>query len=191
MNFKTAVISVKEHCWENRLNQMDKTQFPPLPVALDAWLNVLKQKRSPFLTSHIHYKVLMTWRCGWKGSFWVWETRKVVSCCCGQIISLSRAPICKLSLLKVDKVCGSQAAGPMMLSANPTSSHVTTSVSPDVAVTSERTFTTLHSSVGPAAHQRQSRRWAAFIWWDETQKKITSNVCLCFCPYVSHQVVPS
>ncbi|XP_041792039.1 glypican-5-like [Chelmon rostratus] len=38
----------------------------------------------------------------------------------------------------VEKVCGSQAAGPMMPSANLTTSHVTTSVSPATSVTSDR-----------------------------------------------------
>ncbi|XP_059197643.1 glypican-5-like [Centropristis striata] len=61
----------------------------------------------------------------------------------------------------VEKVCGPQAAGPMMPSTNPTTSHITTSVSPSTSVTSERSNVTSPASVGPAAHQRlqpQSRR---------------------------------
>lgn len=86
------------------------------------------------------------------------------------IISLSKAPLCKVSLPQVEKVCGSQAAGPMMPSANPTTSHVTTSVSPATSVASDRSPATSPPSVGPAAHQRlqqQSRRWVTYIWWDE------------------------
>ncbi|XP_032381654.1 glypican-5 isoform X1 [Etheostoma spectabile] len=61
----------------------------------------------------------------------------------------------------VEKVCGPQAAGPMMPSANPTTSHVKTSESPSTSVTSGRFNVTLPPSVGPPAHQRlqpQSRR---------------------------------
>ncbi|XP_029284745.1 glypican-5-like isoform X3 [Cottoperca gobio] len=61
----------------------------------------------------------------------------------------------------VEKVCGPQAAGPMMPSANPTGSHVTASVSPSTSVTSGRSNVTSPPSAGPAAHQRlqpQSRR---------------------------------
>ncbi|XP_076580092.1 glypican-5-like [Chaetodon auriga] len=58
----------------------------------------------------------------------------------------------------VEKVCGSQAVGPMMPSTNPTTLHATASVSPPTSVTSERSpVTSTHS----AAHQRlqqQSRR---------------------------------
>ncbi|XP_034387441.1 glypican-5-like [Cyclopterus lumpus] len=60
----------------------------------------------------------------------------------------------------VEKVCGPQAAGPMMQSANPASSHLT-SLSPFPSVTSERSNVTSPPSVGPLAHQRpqsQSRR---------------------------------
>ncbi|TDH08824.1 hypothetical protein EPR50_G00101900 [Perca flavescens] len=61
----------------------------------------------------------------------------------------------------VEKVCGPQAAGPMMPSANPTTLHVTPSVSPSTSVTSERSNGTSPPSARPAAHQRlqpQSRR---------------------------------
>uniref|UniRef100_A0A8C2XSW1 Glypican 5b n=1 Tax=Cyclopterus lumpus TaxID=8103 RepID=A0A8C2XSW1_CYCLU len=53
----------------------------------------------------------------------------------------------------VEKVCGPQAAGPMMQSANPASSHLT-SLSPFPSVTSERSNVTSPPSVGPLAHQR-------------------------------------
>ncbi|XP_070688808.1 glypican-5-like [Pempheris klunzingeri] len=61
----------------------------------------------------------------------------------------------------VEKVCGPQAAGPMMPSANPTTSLATTSVSPGTSETPERSPVTSSPSVGLAAHQRlqlQSRR---------------------------------
>ncbi|XP_075944513.1 glypican-5-like [Anarhichas minor] len=52
----------------------------------------------------------------------------------------------------VEKVCGPQAAGPMMQSANPATSHIT-SLSPFPSVTSERSDVSSPPSVGP-----QSRR---------------------------------
>ncbi|KAI3368538.1 hypothetical protein L3Q82_025546, partial [Scortum barcoo] len=58
----------------------------------------------------------------------------------------------------VEKVCGPQAAGPIMPSANPTTSQFTTTVSPATSVTSERSPVTLAPA---AAHQRlqlQSQR---------------------------------
>ncbi|XP_060890399.1 glypican-5-like [Labrus mixtus] len=61
----------------------------------------------------------------------------------------------------VEKVCGPQAAAPMMPSENPTTPRVTTSVSPATSVTTERSQVTSTPSVGPAAQRRlqvQSRR---------------------------------
>nr|XP_046248597.1 glypican-5-like isoform X2 [Scatophagus argus] len=62
----------------------------------------------------------------------------------------------------VEKVCGPQAAGPMMPSTDaPPTSRVTTSVSPAAPVTAEKSHVTSPPSVGPAARQRlqlQSRR---------------------------------
>ncbi|XP_071342548.1 glypican-5-like isoform X2 [Trachinotus anak] len=61
----------------------------------------------------------------------------------------------------VEKVCGPQAAGPMMSNANPSTSHITTSVTPATSLTSERSSVTSPPSEGPVAHQRlqlQSRR---------------------------------
>ncbi|XP_042339974.1 glypican-5-like [Plectropomus leopardus] len=61
----------------------------------------------------------------------------------------------------VEKVCGPQAAGPMTPTENPTTSHITASVSPTTPVTSERSNVTSPPSVGPAVHQRlqpQTRR---------------------------------
>ncbi|CAJ1061099.1 glypican-5-like [Xyrichtys novacula] len=64
----------------------------------------------------------------------------------------------------VEKVCGSQAAAPMMPSANPTTSHhhfTSTSVSPPTSVTSGRSHDTSTPSLRPSAQRRlqlQSRR---------------------------------
>ncbi|XP_056235009.1 glypican-5-like isoform X2 [Seriola aureovittata] len=61
----------------------------------------------------------------------------------------------------VEKVCGPQAAGPMMTNAKPSTSHITTSVTPGALLTSERSSVTSPPSVGPVAYQRlqlQSRR---------------------------------
>ncbi|XP_036971101.1 glypican-5-like isoform X1 [Acanthopagrus latus] len=61
----------------------------------------------------------------------------------------------------VEKVCGPHAAGPIMPSANPTTSHVTASVSPATSLTSERSPVTSPPSAGPSAHQhlqQQPRR---------------------------------
>ncbi|XP_070765562.1 glypican-5-like [Enoplosus armatus] len=55
----------------------------------------------------------------------------------------------------VEKVCGSQAAGPAMPSANPTASHVTTSASPATSVTSQRSPVTSPPPAGQSAHQRR------------------------------------
>ncbi|XP_062280231.1 glypican-5-like [Scomber scombrus] len=58
----------------------------------------------------------------------------------------------------VEKVCGPQGAGPMMMSIHPTSTHVPTSVT---SSSSERLSMTSLPSVGPTVHQRlqpQSRR---------------------------------
>ncbi|XP_034557947.1 glypican-5-like [Notolabrus celidotus] len=61
----------------------------------------------------------------------------------------------------VEKVCGPQAAAPVVSSANPTTSHLTSSVSPATSMTSERSHVTSTPSAGPAAQRRlqpQSRR---------------------------------
>ncbi|XP_044055514.1 glypican-5-like isoform X2 [Siniperca chuatsi] len=58
----------------------------------------------------------------------------------------------------VEKVCGSQAAGPLMPSANPTTSDVTASVSPATSVTSQSSPVTSPPSVGHQRLQLQSRR---------------------------------
>ncbi|XP_039985206.1 glypican-5-like isoform X2 [Xiphias gladius] len=61
----------------------------------------------------------------------------------------------------VEKVCGPQAAGPMMTNANPTTSHITTSVTPATSLTSARSLVTSPPLLGPVAHQPlqlQSRR---------------------------------
>ncbi|XP_035503735.2 glypican-5-like isoform X1 [Scophthalmus maximus] len=58
----------------------------------------------------------------------------------------------------VEKVCGPQEAGPVVTSRTPSTSHVTTSVTP---ATSERSSVTPPPSAGPVAHQRlqqQSQR---------------------------------
>ncbi|KAK1896996.1 Glypican-5 [Dissostichus eleginoides] len=60
----------------------------------------------------------------------------------------------------VEKVCGPQAAGPIMPKANPTNWQHTASVSPATSVTSERSEVTSPPSAGPASHRLppQSRR---------------------------------
>ncbi|XP_040896705.1 glypican-5-like [Toxotes jaculatrix] len=58
----------------------------------------------------------------------------------------------------VEKVCGPQAAGPLMSSANPTASHITTTVTPATSLTSEKSSVTSPPSAGPAAHQRLQRK---------------------------------
>nr|XP_020458496.1 glypican-5-like isoform X2 [Monopterus albus] len=53
----------------------------------------------------------------------------------------------------VEKVCGPQAAGPMMASVNPTTLHVAASLGPSALATSEKSSVMSPLSVGPAAHQ--------------------------------------
>lgn len=91
------------------------------------------------------------------------------------IMRISKALLSKLSPPQVEKVCGSQAAGHMMPSAYPTTSHAATSVSPAASVTnSDRSPAASLPSAGLAAHQRpqqQSRRWVTYCTSDEIKDK--------------------
>ncbi|XP_074525351.1 glypican-5-like [Halichoeres trimaculatus] len=63
----------------------------------------------------------------------------------------------------VEKVCGPQAAAPMVPGANPTTSHRTTTASPSTSATSERSHVTSTHSPGPAAQRRLQPSRRAFV----------------------------